>query len=248
MADPTIDSLAKSAKPEPSIGRVLGLFAKVWDPGKVKTRLARTVGAQKAAEIYRELLVLHLNRFSGTSEKRVVAYSPATDESRIRFKELAHRIDPEPIWEFVPQVESDLGTRMSRFFEQQFDAGRQRIVVIGSDAPRLNRELIEDSFEALKTSDVVFGPSNDGGYYLVGLRVMAKQIFQGIDWSTEKVLNQSLAKCEANGLSVTQLRPLTDIDDEEDLVNEMDLLQESSDVLIKRFLKNAASILGSDES
>ena len=247
MANPTTDAPVNTAKLDHQ-GRVLGLFGKVWDPGTVKTRLAKTLGAEKAARIYLQLLVLHLMRFANTSVKRIVAYSPATNESCTRFEDLTQSLKPQPDWDFVPQVESDLGTRMSSFFEQQFDVGAKGIVVIGSDAPRLTAELVDQAFESLTNHDVVFGPSTDGGYYLVGLSVMAKGIFQDVDWSTEKVLEQSLAKCESAGLSVALLPALTDIDHEEDLLSEITLLKPATDVCVQQFLQDASAILQGTES
>jgi len=244
VANPTTDSLAKSLNPQCQ-RRMLGLFAKVWDPGTVKTRLAKTLGNDKAAQIYFELLSLHLSRFADSADHRAVAYSPATKESETRFEELISQLNPRPNWSLVPQVESDLGTRMSRFFQQQFEAsGNQvRVVVIGSDAPRLTCDIVDEAFELLATHDVVYGPSTDGGYYLVGLSKNSEEIFQGIDWSTEKVLEQSLGKCKANGLSVAQLPALTDIDHEEDLVREIQQLEQSKDVFVDAFLSKVAPIL-----
>ncbi len=245
MANRITDSLAKSANPEHA-DRVLGLFAKVWDAGKVKTRLAKTLGPAAAAEIYLELLALHLCEFGNFSGLRTIAFSPSTGEAKDRFEALLNQIKPRQAWNLVPQVESDLGTRMSKFFQQQFDSrfDNARIVVIGSDAPRLTRDIVNRAFELLLSHDVVFGPSTDGGYYLVGLSKMAQQIFQGIDWSTEKVLRQSLAICESSGLSVAQLETLTDIDNEEDLMQELDLLESSGNVLWEQvFLPNVAEIL-----
>ncbi len=249
MADRITDSLAKSAKPE-HLGRVLGLFAKVWDPGCVKTRLAKTLGIDKAAQIYLELLVLHLQRFAHSTDRRIVVYSPATEGSETRFEELVHSLYLRGLWDFVPQVESDLGTRMSRFFQQQFDAlgDSARIAVIGSDAPRLTRELVDEAFELLEGHDVVFGPSTDGGYYLVGLSTMAEGIFQGVDWSTEHVLEQSLAKCEEAGLSAALLPSLTDIDNEEDLVHEIQELEKSDDLLVGYFRNKVVSLMQRIES
>lgn len=243
MANRITDSLAKRPILERE-NQVLGLFAKVWDAGKVKTRLAKTLGDNAAAQIYFEMLVLHLLRFANTSDQRAVVYSPATEESRTRFEGLIGGLKPRPGWELVPQIESDLGTRISRFIEHQFEEGAKRVVVIGSDAPQLTRDLVDEAFESLKSHDVVFGPSTDGGYYLVGLSMMAQQIFQGIDWSTEKVLQQSLAICESSGLSVAQLETLTDIDNEEDLMQELDVLQSSDNALVEQvFLPNVAEVL-----
>ena len=215
MAKPTIDSSAGS--------RVLGIFAKAWDEGKVKTRLARTLGNSVAAGVYFELLKLHLLKFARTGHSRVLAYSPSDEETRKRFDELINDLSSPAAWNLVPQVESDLGSRMSCFFEQQFEShadsstGSPRIVLIGSDAPQLSTQLVDQAFDLLRDHDVVYGPSTDGGYYLVGLSVMTEAIFKGVQWSTPEVLPQSLEICKREGLSVAQLPPLTDIDHEEDL-------------------------------
>lgn len=241
MSSPTTDS-----HPNPEhLSRVLGLFAKVWDAGKVKTRLAKTLDERSAAEIYLQLLYLHLMRF-GHCPNRKIVYSPPTEETKTRFEILLNQMKPRQVWDLVPQVESDLGTRMSQFFQQQFNAldGNAKIVVIGSDAPRLTTEIVDQAFALLESHDVVFGPSTDGGYYLVGLSEMAESIFQGVTWSTEKVLKQSLSICKSANLSVALLETLTDIDDEDDLHQELGLLQSSDDVLIEQlFLPDVADIL-----
>lgn len=244
MADPTTDSPVLNANPNAQ-ARILGIFAKAWDPGKVKTRLAKTLGDETASQLYLRLLLLHLMRFANSGEARVLAYSPASDETRNRFLKLTDSLTPRPEWDFVPQVESDLGARMSCFFEQQFEASDQkrRVVLIGSDAPRLSPEIVDEAFEFLATYDVVFGPSPDGGYYLVGLSSMAESIFQGVDWSTEKVLQQSLDICEAEGLSSALLPELNDIDNEADLKQELELLGDEEDPFVKTFLEDAAPLL-----
>ena len=224
---------------------VLGLFAKAWDPGKVKTRLAKTLGCEIAAGIYFELLVLHLQRFSVSADDRAVVYSPADELTEIRFANLISSLKPKPIWDLIPQVESDLGARMSAFFEHQFHQAvdPMRVVVIGSDAPGLTPEIVGEAFEKLSDHDVVFGPSNDGGYYLVGLSVMTKDIFTDIPWSTDDVLPLSLKRCQDAGLSVAQLPQLTDIDDEEDLMQEFTELENSNEAIVNQFLEKSLPLL-----
>jgi rSAM/selenodomain-associated transferase 1 len=228
----------------------LGLFAKLWDPGGVKTRLAKTLGDDAAAKIYFELLTFHLQRFAHSADSRWIAYSPDTEIAAGRFTELTGSLNPNAAWQLVPQVESDLGMRMSEFFRQRFDATEQvaRIVVIGSDAPGLTTDIVDEAYNSLRNHDVVFGPSTDGGYYLIGLSVMEASIFKHIDWSTEKVLSQSLKKCEAAGLSVAQLEPLTDIDTEEDLVLAVNQLRESEDDLDQSLFEKISPLLRETQS
>lgn len=221
MADLTTDSA------DSNDNRILGLFAKAWDAGSVKTRLAATLGDRVAAEIYQHLLAVNLLRFARSADFRVVAYSPVGDETKRRFEDFMSAMKPAPQWDLAPQSGGDLGTRMSSFFQQQFrsHANGARVVLIGSDALHLSCDMMDEAFELLESHDAVFGPSTDGGYYLVGLSLLNTGIFEGIDWSTERVLEQSLEKCESSGLSVAQLGPLTDIDTEEDLRQEVSKLQ-----------------------
>ena len=223
--------------------RAIGLFAKAWDPGKVKTRLARTLGHSCASQIYLELLTFHLRRFGQSGSDRTIVYSPNDDATKNRFEALADSVSETADWSLVPQVDGDLGVRMSSFFQQKFEASGEEtsVVVVGSDAPQLTCEMVDEAFEQLENHDVVFGPSTDGGYYLVGLSVMAKQIFEEIQWSTEHVLQQSLVRCESAGLSVAMLAPLTDIDEESDLRNVVDHLRndlacESNAILVNRIM------------
>jgi glycosyltransferase A (GT-A) superfamily protein (DUF2064 family) len=132
---------------------------------------------------------------------------------------------------------------MSSFFRLCFKNGHEAAVIIGSDAPSLTTAMVDEAFVLLKQNDVVFGPSTDGGYYLVGLSRMAREIFEGIEWSTEKVLQQSIAKCESLGLTVATIRPLTDIDDEADLQQELESLRSSDDSEHKELAKAIERIL-----
>ena len=233
MAEPGIDSSAPNA----NASSILGIFAKAWDEGKVKTRLAKTLGHTVAAGIYFELLTMHLLRFACTGHIRVLAYSPADEATRNRFNGLINDLSSPGAWDLVPQVESDLGSRMSCFFEQQFDSNPDspRVVLIGSDAPQLSTQLVDQAFELLGDHDVVYGPSTDGGYYLVGLSVKTEAIFKGVQWSTEQVLQQSLDICKREGLSVAQLPPLTDIDHEEDLNKVLPQLDRNDEVVASFF-------------
>ena len=243
MTDRTTDAAVASSN------RILGLFAKSWEPGTVKTRLAKTLGDQRAADIYLELLTINLLRFSASGKRRVIGYSPSNEATRQRFESFLQTIDAGP-WELKPQSDGGLGERMSCFFDQQFESHGEdsRVILIGSDALRLLPQQMERAFEALQTHDVVFGPSTDGGYYLVGMSRRCLEIFQNVTWSTETVLAQSLAHCETAGYSVAQLEPLTDIDHEADLLQEVEYFENlepaSLDADTQNFLDKVRSILG----
>lgn len=201
-----------------TVGNSLGLFAKYWQPGRVKTRLAKSIGDSAASKAYQILLGHHIRRFGTADHQSFIVYSPNTAQSLDSFQSFTSQND-SPNWQFVPQVDADLGQRMNQFFTDRFDAGDRRVVVIGSDAPQLTLDDVAQAFELLADSEVVFGPSTDGGYYLVGLNRPAPEVFEQIQWSTEQVLEQSLEKCRENDLQAKLLRPLTDIDEGPDLVN-----------------------------
>ncbi|HUS38748.1 MAG: TIGR04282 family arsenosugar biosynthesis glycosyltransferase [Pirellulales bacterium] len=189
----------------------LGIFAKYWQAGEVKTRLATAIGAREAAEIYHAFLTTILRRFSDLPLSdlplnRVVAYSP-TD----RRAEFAQLVD-EP-WELRPQVDGDLGSRMRDFFDASFDAGCDLVVLIGSDSPTLPASRITEAFNALRKCSVVLGPSEDGGYYLVGARQQTPDIFDDIDWGTPNVMRQTLDRLRGRSASYQEIAPWYDVDD-----------------------------------
>lgn len=176
----------------------------------MKTRLAAAIGPKIAAEVYLGCLRCSLGRFSQLGCRRLVAYSPP--EKRAAFESVL-----PTGWGLVEQSSGDLGARMSRFFEQRCLAGDRRVVVVGSDSPSLSIERISAAFELLEDVPVVLGPSEDGGYYLVGLNQPIPELFEGIEWGGERVLEQSLAVLRRVGASAELLPGWYDLDVEADL-------------------------------
>ena len=183
------------------------LFCKVPRPGWVKTRLAQSVGSSAAVEIYRKLLQTVIQQLDGFSVE--LRFSPDEAEEEIR---------PwaKPGWAVHPQGAGDLGQRLHRAFAQHFQSGAGRVVVIGSDCPELGATDLSDAFYALLEKDLVLGPAEDGGYWLIGLRQEAPLLFENIPWSTGAVREVTLAKARQQSLEVKLLRQLPDIDTEED--------------------------------
>ncbi len=188
----------------------LGLFAKYWEPGKVKTRLAATVGPEKAAEAYRHFLSTLLNRFADSHAQRWLSFAPS--ERREDFRKFA----PEG-WELDPQAEGDLGDRIRAFFSRRFDEGFRRVVVVGSDSPHLPLGSIRQAFEQLQESEVVLGPTEDGGYWLVGASGGVPDIFGGIPWSTPRVWQATLDALQVTGTRHSVIPVCYDVDQEGDL-------------------------------
>ncbi|MGB0423204.1 MAG: TIGR04282 family arsenosugar biosynthesis glycosyltransferase, partial [Flavobacteriales bacterium] len=113
------------------------------------------------------------------------------------------------------QVEGTLGLKMKEAF--QYFSPKHKLVMIGTDCPELTSEIIAKAYKELETKDVVFGPSEDGGYYLIGMRPYCKELLEEISWSTDSVLNESMEKCRKLGKSFALLPELNDIDTIEDL-------------------------------
>ena len=120
--------------------------------------------------------------------------------------------------QFVQQ-RNDLGERMSDAFRSSFALGYQQIVGVGSDLPDLTSEVIEKGLNELHSNDAVFGPAEDGGYYLIGMRSMIDCIFENKPWSTEELMEITLDELKSNGYSVGIIETLNDVDTEEDLMN-----------------------------
>ena len=187
-------------------GTLLGIFAKHWEPGCVKTRLAAKIGESHAATLHALFVATMLDRFRNTADRRVVAFSPP--ESQGAFRGIAH-----DDWQLMPQSDGDLGQRLQQFFEWGLgQAGR--VVVLGSDSPNLPAEHVQAAFEALEKQDVVLGPAEDGGYYLIGLARNVPPIFTGIEWGTSTVWNQTTKALSRANVAWHELPPWYDVDEE----------------------------------
>ncbi len=193
----------------------LGVFAKYWRSGDVKTRLAKSIGPAAASAVYREFVLLLLRRFSATADQRVLAYAPREREAE--FRAVAGGVAAGDAWRLEPQHAGGLGQRMQAYFMSAHERGAERVVLIGSDSPTLPVEWIEQAFEKLQAFDVVVGPSEDGGYYLIGVRGALPPIFTDIRWSTSDVLPQTLAALAAAGASYHLLPKWYDVDQLQDL-------------------------------
>jgi rSAM/selenodomain-associated transferase 1 len=191
----------------------LAVFAKYWQPGAVKTRLARGIGAESAAALHRQFLRTLLQRFSAVAAARVLVYSPAERERD--FAGLAE--GARDSWQLEPQSAGDLGQRMAACFQSAFRQGCERVVLIGSDSPTLPVSWITQAFDELATYPVVLGPSSDGGYYLVGASRTVPPIFEDIRWGTDAVWDQTLRRLDAAGIPVALLAAWYDVDEVEDL-------------------------------
>jgi rSAM/selenodomain-associated transferase 2/rSAM/selenodomain-associated transferase 1 len=193
--------------------RRLILFARFPVAGEVKTRLIPALGPQGAAALHRRLVLRTLRTARAFCDSQKVAleiwFAGGGQE------QLRHWLGDS--WTCRPQNGDDLGQRIANVLGQSFGEGSQATVIIGSDCPALSPDVLQAAFEALKDQRVVFGPAEDGGYYLVGLTKAIPELFQGLPWGTDSVLAASLEVLQRSGESYSLLAPLPDIDRPEDV-------------------------------
>ena len=186
--------------------KLLIVFVKNILLGKVKTRLAKSIGNEGAFEVYSELVQItesETERLEGVDVH--IYFSDKIIDSKWPNKR-----------KFV-QSGKDLGERMKNAFQNGFNAGYERIIGIGSDLPDLNAAVMSEGIEALIQSDTVFGPSEDGGYYLLGMNKMIDCIFDNKEWSTDGLLSATMKELSVKNYSIKLLTELNDIDTIEDL-------------------------------
>jgi len=184
----------------------LGMFAKYWEPGRVKTRLAASIGDQAASRLYHRFVLTLLRRFAHVGQRRVLAYAPA--ERGAEFAAWA-----PAGWQLAPQAGGDLGQRIQAYFAGALRDGATRVVLVGSDTPNLPVEYVDEAFQRLSQVPVVLGPADDGGYYLVGAAGCVPPIFAGIPWSSPQVWPQTVARLRDAGCPYGVLPPWYDVDD-----------------------------------
>ncbi|RNC84384.1 MAG: glycosyltransferase [Balneola sp.] len=190
--------------------RKLILFVKNPEFGKVKTRLAKTIGKEKALDVYQSLI-----RYT----KKIA--EPLSVEKEVWYSNF---IENKDIWDeagFQKRLQrgNDLGNRMSFALSQSVtNGGSKRVVIIGSDCAELDTDTIESAFDLLEKYSLVVGPAKDGGYYLIGMNQFYPELFEEIEWSTENVLEQTLSKAKTAEISYFLLKELNDVDTKEDWV------------------------------
>lgn len=190
------------------MSKALLTFIKNPEKGKVKTRLAKTLGDDQALRIYLALLE-HTRRIAlSLDAERYVFYSSfvAEDDDWLA-RDFRQAL----------QASGDLGQRMIAAFQTAFQE-YQKVVIIGSDCASLTSEIVEAAFQRLDDHDFVIGPAIDGGYYLLGMRSFEPTVFQEIEWSTESVFTETVARIKRLNKTYGLLPELSDIDYEEDWV------------------------------
>jgi rSAM/selenodomain-associated transferase 1 len=192
----------------------LVLFARTSSPGKVKTRLMPVFTAEEACQIHAALLGDVLERASRTLSATTtisLAWSEPPDPSCLPVPSM-----PEGVPEHL-QSGGDLGERMAMEFQARLREGHRKVVILGSDAPTLPGDHLISAFEALEKSEVVLGPTEDGGYYLLGMSHLHLGIFRNIQWGSDQVLSTTRQRLRKAGISFAELGAWHDVDTPEDV-------------------------------
>lgn len=209
------------------------IFAKYPENGKVKTRLASTLGERFATDFYKvcaEHTFKEILKVNKNSTRHFLFYSDKNDRGKI--KKWTHSN-----FLLFNQQGKDLGDKMFNAFQSVFKNGVSKSIIIGTDLPDISSYIINDAFELLNESDVVLGPATDGGYYLLGMKKIIKELFLDLPWSTDKLFRQTLEVINKLNLQVSILPELSDIDTESDLNNWINKETKLSTCEFKSFVK-----------
>lgn len=193
------------------------VFVKYPEKGKVKIRLSKDIGTDKAVELYKTFVYDTIDKAKSIGMDVLIFSTPEEKNEETKKwigKEFKHFI----------QNGRNLGMRMKNAFKAVFEVGYEKAIIIGSDSPDLPKVYLEQAFEKLVNNSIVLGPSKDGGYYLIGLNNNSaiNEIFENIEWSTSGVLKNTIGSIERTRNSYYLLPEWYDIDTKEDLKRFMD--------------------------
>jgi len=211
----TIPSVKKN-KPKKN-KEILLIFLRAPEPGRVKTRLARDVGDEKALALYKSFVRASLSAARDWSRKARereiwISYYPEDKKEMV-----ADWLGRDYI--ILPQSGRDLGQRMAGAMAEAFEFGAQKAVILGTDIPQVRPEHIEQAFDHLNLMDVVLGPSFDGGYWLIGScrDRFSPDVFRKMNWGATTVFADTIDRCREHHLTWAELEVLQDVDTLADL-------------------------------
>ncbi len=197
-------------KPNKTITFII-IFVRYPEEGKVKTRLALTIGKHYAKELYKIIAQKIVSEVKRVRNSRIYLFSSEKVEIQQVRKWLRGN------FQFTYQEGKSLGERMSNAFMRLLANGSNKTILIGTDIPDIGKEIIENASNMLDIYDIVIGPTLDGGYYLLGMKKLFNTLFEEIQFSINSVFSQTILQIEKLGLSYYILPELQDIDTEEDL-------------------------------
>ena len=190
------------------------VFARAPRPGRTKTRLMPLLGPQRTADLYRCFLTDTLVRACRAEADVTVAVADAEDVDAVGA--FVSRFCPGA--RVTVQSEGDLGARMADALQQALARGAAPATLIGTDSPDLPPDRVEQAFSLSRTHDVVLGPCLDGGYYLIAMAHIVPGVFEGVEWSSENVLADTLERAGRQGATSALLDPWYDVDTPTDLI------------------------------
>lgn len=186
----------------------VAIFCKAPILGNVKTRLAADVGPKQATKIYRALA------------EHVVWNVRHAGLPTVLFIDKEQTAEAFHNWlggDLEVQTGGDLGEKMLNATQTIIKAGYKRVIIVGTDSPYLDTQIVHDAAVQLEKFDVVLGPAVDGGYYLIGMSGLHPELFENMKWSTDRVLEDTTQRAKESNLTVHLLKTLIDIDTKEDL-------------------------------
>lgn len=192
------------------MNRAIIIMTKAPVAGTVKTRLHPILSPEKCAELAAAFLLDAAGKAQTVCSKKIIAFSPSGKRDELKaFLQSEHL--------FIEQTGADLGERMFDAFEFAFEQNSDSVVMIGTDSPTFPADYIEQAFANLEKADAVLGKTTDGGFYLVGLRRLRKEIFENVEWSTAQTFEQTKRNFERLNYNLREIPPWYDVDNPEDL-------------------------------
>jgi len=191
----------------------VAIMAKAPRPGEVKTRLCPPLFHEEAAQLYRCFLLDKIKQVSALEEAAAaIAYTP--DDAKSLFESMV-----PPGFTLIPQQGADLGERLAHTFQKLFACGHKGVLAVDSDTPTLPLSYLQTACKLILEPkiDVVLGPSEDGGYYLIGLKAFHPELFFEMKWSNSQVLSETTRRAEAKSLKIAFLPTWYDVDTPEEL-------------------------------
>jgi rSAM/selenodomain-associated transferase 1 len=201
------------------------LFARTPAPGRVKSRMWTHFTKEEACRLHcastNDTLALLGRALPGASRWLFLSEEPEAAEPTVSAKPLG--LDVPSGFGCAVQEGNGLGERMGAAFQRAFDSGARRVVIFGSDSPTLPAAVVQQAFKRLAdVNDLVLGPTEDGGYYLIGCRRFERGLFQGVEWSTPRVFAATCANAERLGYRVAVLEKWFDLDEWKDVERVME--------------------------
>jgi len=192
------------------------IFTRYPEPGKTKTRLIPVLGDVGAANLQKQMTEHTI--FQVQELQKITSVSFEVQFTGGNLEKMQNWLGNDLGYQF--QGEGDLGARMERSLVNAFNQKAEKVIIIGTDCPDLNSQILATAFEQLKNFNLVLGPALDGGYYLIGLQQPIRELFMNIPWGTAQVFAKTVEIAQKLNLSGGYLQPLADIDRPEDFYNQ----------------------------